>query len=149
MVPPPCLPPHDCTARSGSLKPCPPPPPPFRSVPAHEGGCFGLAFSRTGALLASGGSDKAVKLWEPATATLTSTLQVSCAGLVVMWCAMVCVCVCVGGWVGGGCMWCRGPKSGEGVAETSAQVAWPHTSLAAQPAPAAPLGQGVARGAGP
>ncbi len=55
------------------------PPRPFpRSVPgAHEGGCYGLAFSRTGGLLASGGADKCVRLWEPSTATLTSTLHVS------------------------------------------------------------------------
>lgn len=43
---------------------------------AHEGGCYSLAFSRNGMLLASGGADKTVKLWEPSTATLTSTLHV-------------------------------------------------------------------------
>jgi len=59
----------------------PPLPPPAAlgcSVPgAHEGGCYGLAFSRTGGLLASGGADKCVRLWEPSTATHTSTLHVS------------------------------------------------------------------------
>ena len=43
---------------------------------AHEGGCYGLAFSRTGGLLASGGADKCVRLWEPSTATPTATLHV-------------------------------------------------------------------------
>jgi hypothetical protein len=43
---------------------------------AHVGGCYSLAFSRNGMLLASGGADKTVKLWEPSTATLTSTLHV-------------------------------------------------------------------------
>lgn len=46
------------------------------SVPAHDGGCYGLAFNRTGDLLASGGADKCVKLWDPFTATLTATLRV-------------------------------------------------------------------------
>ncbi|KAI3424821.1 hypothetical protein D9Q98_008207 [Chlorella vulgaris] len=46
-----------------------------KSVMAHEGGCYSLAFSRNGMLLASGGADKTVKLWEPSTATLTSTLH--------------------------------------------------------------------------
>ncbi|EFN53087.1 hypothetical protein CHLNCDRAFT_26186, partial [Chlorella variabilis] len=45
------------------------------SVPAHDGGCYGLAFSRTGVLLASGGADKTVKLWEPCSATNTATLR--------------------------------------------------------------------------
>lgn len=70
---------------------CPPPFPPLHpaptrlqplgsrplcSVPAHDGGCYGLAFNRTGELLASGGADKCVKLWDPLTAALKTTLRV-------------------------------------------------------------------------
>ena len=51
------------------------PHPPQCSVAAHDGGCFGLAFSRTGSLLASGGADKLVKLWEPHTGALSATLH--------------------------------------------------------------------------
>jgi WD40 repeat protein len=54
--------------------------PPACSLPAHEGGCYGLAFTATGGLLASGGADKSVKLWEPSTATNTMTLHVSLVG---------------------------------------------------------------------
>ncbi len=46
-------------------------------MPAHEGGCFGLAFDALGSKMASCGADKTVKLWDPATATVTSTLHVS------------------------------------------------------------------------
>ncbi|KAL4437310.1 hypothetical protein ABPG75_004449 [Micractinium tetrahymenae] len=54
----------------------------MRSVPgAHEGGCYGLAFSRTGGLLASGGADKCVRLWEPSTATPTATLHGAFEGI--------------------------------------------------------------------
>ena len=48
------------------------------SLPAHDGGCYGLAFNRTGDLLASGGADKCVRLWDPFTATPKATLRVSC-----------------------------------------------------------------------
>ena len=47
-----------------------------RSVPGHDGGCYGLAFNRTGELLASGGADKCVKLWDPFTAAVKTTLRV-------------------------------------------------------------------------
>lgn len=48
-----------------------------RSVPAHEGGCFGLAFDRLGNRMASCGADRTVRLWDPATAAVTATLHVS------------------------------------------------------------------------
>ncbi|PSC73673.1 autophagy-related 16 [Micractinium conductrix] len=48
---------------------------------AHAGGCYGLAFSRTGAQLASGGADKTVKIWEPSTATPLATLHGSFEGI--------------------------------------------------------------------
>ena len=44
---------------------------------AHEGGCFGLAFTRVGDRMASCGADKTVKLWEPGSGALTGTLHVS------------------------------------------------------------------------
>lgn len=47
----------------------------MKSGPAHDGGCFGLAFSRAGDLLATGGADKTVKLWDPSSGTHTQTLQ--------------------------------------------------------------------------
>lgn len=66
------------TCRQADPPPQPPLPPPWtpRSLPAHDGGCYGLAFNRTGDLLASGGADKAVKLWDPFTASLKTTLRV-------------------------------------------------------------------------
>lgn len=57
------------------------------SVPGHDGGCYGLAFNRTGELLASGGADKCVKLWDPFTAAPKATLRVSVRHL------------CFGGWM--------------------------------------------------
>ena len=73
----PCLllPTTHCLA--SSHRACPPAYLPACSLPAHEGGCYGLAFTATGGLLASGGADKSVKLWEPSTATNTMTLHVS------------------------------------------------------------------------
>ncbi|GAB4821419.1 hypothetical protein N2152v2_008465 [Parachlorella kessleri] len=53
----------------------------MRSTPAHEGGCFGLAFDGLGHRLASCGADKTVKLWDPATGALTATLHGAFEGL--------------------------------------------------------------------
>lgn len=36
----------------------------MRSLPAHTGGCFALAFDRGGTRLATCGADKTVKLWD-------------------------------------------------------------------------------------
>lgn len=55
--------------------------PPLRSVQAHEGGCFGLAFNRDGSLLASCGADKAVRLWELVTCSQTARLAGAMEGL--------------------------------------------------------------------
>ncbi len=73
------LPSHCCPALP-CLNPCPCPPLPC-SVPGHDGGCYGLAFNRTGELLASGGADKCVKLWDPFTAAVKTTLRVSASHL--------------------------------------------------------------------
>lgn len=55
----------------------PPPPLPCpRSLPAHDGGCYGLAFNKAGDLMATGGADKSVKLWDPFTAAHKATLRV-------------------------------------------------------------------------
>lgn len=53
----------------------------LRSVPSHDGGCFGLAFDRLGSKLASCGADRTVKIWDPATATVTATLHGAFEGL--------------------------------------------------------------------
>lgn len=52
-----------------------------RSVRAHEGGCFGLAFTRVGDRMASCGADKTVKLWEPGSGAHTGTLHGAHEGL--------------------------------------------------------------------
>ncbi|PRW45473.1 autophagy-related 16 [Chlorella sorokiniana] len=53
----------------------------MKSVPGHDGGCYGLAFNRTGELLASGGADKCVKLWDPFTAAVKTTLRGAFEGI--------------------------------------------------------------------
>ncbi|DBB04827.1 TPA: hypothetical protein ACH3X3_010116 [Trebouxia sp. C0006] len=47
-----------------------------KSVPAHDGGCFTCAFDRSGSHMATGGADKVVKLWDPATGANTGSLRV-------------------------------------------------------------------------
>ncbi|KAK9828803.1 hypothetical protein WJX72_002152 [[Myrmecia] bisecta] len=47
----------------------------LKSTAAHDGGCFALAFDRSGSRLASGGADKTVKIWEPATGNQISVLH--------------------------------------------------------------------------
>ncbi|DBA79590.1 TPA: hypothetical protein ACH3X1_008277 [Trebouxia sp. C0004] len=46
-----------------------------KSVPAHDGGCFTCAFDRSGTHMATGGADKVVKLWDPATGANTGSLR--------------------------------------------------------------------------
>ncbi|DBA83439.1 hypothetical protein WJX79_006327 [Trebouxia sp. C0005] len=46
-----------------------------KSVPAHDGGCFTCAFDRSGSHMATGGADKVVKLWDPATGANTGSLR--------------------------------------------------------------------------
>src|SRR5437868_15523284 len=43
-------------------------------IRAHAGGAYCLAFSPDGKALASGGRDRAVKLWDVATGEVTATL---------------------------------------------------------------------------
>ncbi|BDA45707.1 Autophagy-related protein 16-1 [Coccomyxa sp. Obi] len=47
---------------------------PMRSVPAHEGGCYTLAFDRSGQRMASGGADKVVRLWDACSGYQTGSL---------------------------------------------------------------------------
>ncbi|KAK9863390.1 hypothetical protein WJX84_000187 [Apatococcus fuscideae] len=48
---------------------------PARTAPAHEGGCFSLAFTRSGSRLASCGADKMVRIWEPVTSQQVGELR--------------------------------------------------------------------------
>lgn len=48
----------------------------MRTLPAHTGGCFALAFDRGGTRLATCGADKTVKLWD-SSGHHTNTLHVS------------------------------------------------------------------------
>ncbi|KAK9903907.1 hypothetical protein WJX75_000087 [Coccomyxa subellipsoidea] len=47
---------------------------PLRSVPSHDGGCYTLAFDRSGQRMASGGADKVVRLWDACSGHQTGTL---------------------------------------------------------------------------
>ena len=68
------------SSRCHSFSKLPAPSAALCSTPAHEGGCFGLAFDRIGHHMASCGADKTLKLWDPATGALTATLHASAAG---------------------------------------------------------------------
>ncbi|KAK9837782.1 hypothetical protein WJX74_004988 [Apatococcus lobatus] len=48
---------------------------PARSTSAHCGGCFGLAFTRSGSRVVSCGADKVCRIWEPLTAQQVGELR--------------------------------------------------------------------------
>eukprot|EP00884_Botryococcus_braunii_P018248 jgi/Botrbrau1/5106/Bobra.0128s0017.1 len=48
---------------------------PLRSLQAHDGGCYTIAFDRGGARVASGGADKAVRLWDGSTSAPVGVLH--------------------------------------------------------------------------
>ena len=45
---------------------------------AHAGACQACSFSNKGTLLATGGADQVIKVWEPKKGAASSTLQVRC-----------------------------------------------------------------------
>ncbi|KAK9845276.1 hypothetical protein WJX81_001992 [Elliptochloris bilobata] len=47
----------------------------LRTVAAHDGGCFALAFERSGGRMASGGADKVVRVWDASAGIQQSELH--------------------------------------------------------------------------